>query len=266
MSACGDSSTSAADAAPEVAAVCDAANENLATLVGDEPGERMLDAADGFLLDIVSGLRDVDADIGHAGEIVGDRVQAVRRPLREVQGSYAITGEPFDPASVEAQIVEAFPTINQGAAQFGLEECLDVAVLDDVLLPQLAAAVDSRTAVEPTGDFAIDLVAACERYRSNQTEVLIENVSDPNAEFLVFIRLRGIASELFADLERLTVPADRQAAVAAALTGIEEYRDAVDSVESGRLASQAALDSAIAAFSDVEGSLDTRLRELEPDC
>ncbi len=266
-SACGgDSTTPFAEVAPDVAAVCSEANSGLLSLVGVEPGERTLDDAEDFLFDIVIGMPSIDTDIGRPGGIVGDEVQAVRRALREVQDSYDIAGQPFDPVDVEERIVAAFPLINAGASEFGLEQCVDPVVLDEVLIPQLAAAIGERAAIEPTGDFGVDIVAVCERFRSNETELRIDNLTDPNAEFLIFSRLRGLVGELAADIDRLTVPVDRQDAVTAALATIDEYDDAVDAVESGRLVSQDALDSATAKFTDVEGTLNTRLAALDPEC
>lgn len=266
VSACGSGATPAAEVAPEIREVCAEVNDGLLPLVGSEPTEYVLDLTEGYLLAIVIDLPDVDTDIGRPRTIIGDEVQNVRIQLKEAQQAYEPAGKPFDVPTVEEELRREFPDINSGAAQFGIETCVDPTLLEDLIIPQLAAAAGHLVGVEPTGDFGVDISAVCDRYRSNQTGLLLDNATDPDAEFLVVTRLRGLIDGLEIDLQKLDAPPDRQADFEAVLTGIENLRDGVRLVETARQLEQDALDTAVTDFTRLENELDDRLEALNPGC
>lgn len=266
MASCGSDATPAAELTPAVQAVCTAANEGLISLAGNDPGEWMLDSAEDFLFDIVTGLPDDETDIGRPDYTIGDEVQAVRRTLRLVQDTYDAGADSFDPVELEEALRRDFPNINAGAAQFGVEVCVQSTVLDDVIIPQLAAATAFRSGMEPTGDFDVDVTGVCERYRANEAEVLIDNLTDPNSKLLATVRIRELLEGLETDLGLLDAPSDRRADFDAVMMAIADAIVGVRAVDSAQRLDQNALDSAIVEFDRLDRELGARLEVLHPGC
>lgn len=266
--ACGGK-TAAADIAPEVREACDGANEQLLALVDVEPSESGLDDAEDYIFTILNNLPDVDTDAGRPRTVIGDHVQAARRGLMKAMPGYDFKIEPIDVPQVKEEVQSAFRSINEGAAQFGVDDCVAPEVLDGALMPQIEAAGEAsivNSPAAPSGDFEVDMAGACERFRLAETEMLIENATDPNAEFLIFSRATRLVGTLESDIGRFDIPADRQSAHDTFVESVQEYRQGIGAIERARLVSQDALDEAVAVFRGVSADFEAALDALHSGC
>ena len=269
VSACGSDGPTivpVAEVRPQAVEACATADRTLGRLADGEPGREQGSEIASVLLDLNSDLPSAPTEIGSVGELIGTPLRALRSAMNDARSPYSDFKPLADPEAIEAEIRTAVDDLNAGAARFDVAGCLDETVVDDVLLPQIDAAQAYAAEVAPTGDFEADVAAACERFRVAETDVLAKNVTDPNAQFLIFSRLRGLVGTLAEDLERFEVPAARRQELDLLFENITEVRRSISSVEAARLTSQEALDDALAEYDDITGEFEQRLENFSPGC
>lgn len=264
-SAC-SGTTPVANVTPDVVAACDVAQDQLDALVGDEPSSEVTSAAGTALFGIFRAMPDVTTEIGRPRTLIGDEIQSMRNRLSGVQEAARVGDPDFDAVRVEGDLRAAFARLNEAAVQFDVAQCLDTEILESVLVPQIARATIAAEAVAPTGNFEVDVVAVCERFREREAQLLANHATDQFANALLVGRLKQLGRDLEGDLERLDPPADRQADVDALLATLDNFRASLESAQNAQFVSQEALDEAVEQFDRVNAQLVDRLEALSPGC